>query len=123
MVRSFNRNETKTMDARYMKQQEAIKEVCRDLNLIVYYPNYHADKKDNNTVIIYTKEGHEFNEKLSKWASVDDEKGRVCCLENTNSNGMFDLNWMNHGKINMRYANEKEQIEKFIKECLANFKG
>lgn len=116
----INRNNMKTMDSRYVRQQKIIKEVCESMNLVVYYPNYHADKRDNNTVIIYTKEGNEYNNNIPKWASVDDEKGRVCSLENSDVNGMFDLNWMNHGKIDMRCINEKEQIEKFIEKCLSN---
>lgn len=122
MERKYNRNETKIMDSKYVKQQNAIRKICRDLNLVVYYPNYHADKKDNNTVIIYTKEGHEYNETLSSYASVNDEKGRVCTFENTDVNGMFDMNWMNHGSIDMRGINSEEKIEEFIKKCLANQK-
>lgn len=119
MPKKYNRNEVTLSDPRYTQQQNAIKEVCKNLNLVPYYPNYHATKEDTNTVIIYTKEGHEYNEKnLSDDASVDDEKGRVCCLENTDINGLFDLNFMNRGKIDMRGVNPHEKIEGFIKSCL-----
>ncbi len=117
-----NRNVIVIIDPRYERQQSIIKEVCRELNLVVFYPSYHADKTDKNSVIIYTREGEEYNKTLPAYASVDDEKGRVCEFENSDANGLFDLDWMNHGTIDLRRSYEtKEKIEKFIKERLERY--
>lgn len=113
----MNRNFKTELDHKYMQQQQAIKEVCNELGLIAYYPNYHADKTDKNTVIIYTKEGHEHNEKFNI-SSVDDEKGRICSFQNTDINGQFDTNFMNYGKIDFRGKNAKEILKSHITQAL-----
>lgn len=110
----MNKNYNTTLSVQYQRQQEAIKEICKELNLIVYYPNYHADKIDNNTVLIYTLEAHEYNKKLPEWASNSEYKPYVCHFENSDINGHFDLNWLNHGSIDCRGINEKERIENYI---------
>lgn len=114
----MNRNYITELDYNYRIQQQAIKELCNELGLVVYYPDYHADKTDKNTVIIYTKEGHKYNETLSKYASVDEEKGRICSFQNTDINGHFDTSFMNYGKIDFRTGNTKEILRKYIEEAL-----
>jgi len=100
--RKINRNMTpEAMDSRYTRQQEIINKVCEELGLVVFRPDYHADTTDNNTVIIYAKEGHAYNETLSN-PSVDEEKGRVCALENTDVNNRFDLDYINCGTLDTR---------------------
>lgn len=118
---SKNRNIISYLDNRYMEQQTAIKEVCKELNLVAFYPNYHADKRDCNTVIVYTKN--------------DD---RVCSFENTDINGLFDLNYMNRGKLKLGIesmlgpentikeiiisgSHAKKVIKAYIEECLAKY--
>ncbi|MDF2950569.1 MAG: hypothetical protein K0S18_152 [Anaerocolumna sp.] len=118
----MNRNYTTNLDLNYKKQQQVIKEICNELNLVVFYPDYHADKKDNNTVMIYTHESNEYNNKLPKDANNDQYKDYVCFLENTDLNGMFSLSYMNHGKIDLRgYNTEKEKIKDFISQKLEEY--
>lgn len=105
----------------YMSQQETIKAVCTELGLVVYYPNYHGDKNDDNTVIIYTKKGHEFNKTLPYWARSEQEQGYVCHLENTDINGRFDLGWLNRGKVDLRGLDERAKIKAFIQSNLDNY--
>lgn len=115
----MNRNYTEVLDHKYKIQQQAIKDTCKELNLIAYYPSYHADKTDKNTVIIYTKEGHKYNESLPDNASVNEEKGRVCEFENTDINGNFDTNFMNYGKMDFRGIRDiKDIIKEYIKNAL-----
>lgn len=115
----MNRNYTEVLDHKYKIQQQAIKDTCEELNLIAYYPSYHADKTDKNTVIIYTKDGDEYNKTLHNNASVDEEKGRVCEFENTDINGHFDTDFMNYGKLDFRSMKDaKEIIKTYIENAL-----
>lgn len=115
-------NRNKIMNPQYVRQQEAIKEICAELGLVAYYPNYHADKNDKNSVLIYTKEAHEYNQKLPQWASSSENKPYVCHFENTDVNGFFDLNWMNYGKVDCRCGTDvKEKIRAFIVSNLEKY--
>ena len=116
----MNKNYQVTLDIRYKRQQEAIKEVCKDLNLIAFYPNYHADKTDNNTVLIYTQDAHEYNRILPEYARNEEYKPCLCYFENTDINGHFSLNWLCKGKIDCRGINEKERIKNYIIQKLEN---
>jgi len=99
----------------YQIQQREIKKACDELDLIVFYPNYHADKTDKCTVLIYTKENHNFNNKLPYYASNDEYKSYICSFENSDINGNFDFNFMNHGKLDLRkYNSEKTVIKDYI---------
>lgn len=109
----MNRNYKTVMDATYVEQQEAIKSICEELGLILFRPNYHADKTDCNTVMIYTKEADEFNKTLPSWASNDEYAKPVCYLENTDCNGHFDLNFFNRGKVDCR-CNMRNNLKAFI---------
>jgi len=116
----MNKNYQVTLSIQYKRQQEAIKEICKELNLIAYYPNYHADKQDKNTVLIYTPEARDYNKTLPEWAGNDQYKPYVCHFENSDINGHFDLNWLNHGSIDCRGINEKEKIKNYIIQKLEN---
>ncbi len=110
-------NRNLSIDVRYKMQQEAIKEVCEELGLVAFYPNYHSKDRDCNTVLVYTQEAHKFNEALPYYASYNEYAPYICSFENTNCNGWFDLNWLNHGKIDCR-DNVKAKIKAFIEASL-----
>lgn len=121
MKQKQNRNLETTMNWHYTQQQQAIKEICNELELILYYPNYHALDRDYNTVMIYTKEAHEHNKELEKkWAKYgmhpleEEYKRHICYLENTDANGHFSYEFMNHGKIDVRGLYYKEKIKEFV---------
>ena len=121
MRQKRNRNLETTMNWHYTEQQKAIREICDELGLVLYYPNYHALDRDCNTVMIYTKEAHKYNKELEKkWAKYgmhplnEEYQGYICCLENTNVNGHFSYDFMNHGKIDVRGLHFKEKIKEFI---------
>ena len=118
----MNRNLKSELDHNYRTQQQAIKEICNELNLVAYYPNYHADKTDKNTVIIYTKEGHEYNETLPDNAHVEDEKGRICEFENSDINGHFNTAFMNFGRLDFRgLTDTKEILKNYISAALIRY--
>jgi hypothetical protein len=103
-----------TSNVNYKIQQAAIKEICEELKLIPFYPNYHGDKQNKNTVLIYTPENHEYNKKLPEWASQNEYEPYVCHLENSDINGNFNFGFMNHGKLDIRGLNVKEKIKEYI---------
>jgi len=116
----MNKNYQSTLHPNYKRQQEAIKEICQELNLIVYYPNYHADTQDKNTVLVYTPEAHEYNKQLPEWASNDQYKPYICSFENSDINGNFSLDWLNFGAIDCRGIHEKEKIKSYILSKINN---
>ena len=109
-------------DFRYKKQQKTIKEVCKELNLIPYYPDYHAKKRDNNTVLIYTQEAAKHNKNRLAWQKDwrENEYPYLCSFENSDVNGMFDINFMNYGTLDLRGINEKEKIKNYLLSKLKN---
>lgn len=106
-------NRNMRLNPQYVYQQDAIKETCVGLGLVAFYPYYHADRTDKNTVLVYTREANDYNEKLPPWVPSSDYKPYVCFFENTDANGLYDLNWMNHGTIDCR-TNAREKIRDFI---------
>lgn len=112
-----SRNIKTVVNEDYLFQQKIISEVCENLGLVAYKPDYHGDSRDCNTVIIYTKEGHEYNEKNNP-AYVAEEQGRICSLENTDINGIFDMDYMCRGKIKCHTLHFKENLYRYIKNFL-----
>ena len=72
----MNKNYTSELNINYKMQQQAIKEICEELNLIVFYPDYHADKTDKNTVLIYKQ-------------NATENDPYICHFENTDINNNF----------------------------------
>lgn len=121
MKHKQNRNLETTMNWHYTQQQQAIKEICNELGLILYYPNYHALDRDCNTVMIYTKEAHEYNKELEKSGGKygmhplnEEYKKYICYLENTDVNHHFSYEFMNSGRIDIRGLYYKEKIKEFV---------
>ena len=118
----MNKNTYAYINPVYRGQQEAIKEICNELNLIVFYPNYHAVGNDNNTVMIYTPEANEYNKNLPIGSSNKDYKKYVCFFENTDLNGKLNYAFMNHGQIDLRgLTPAKDKIKAFILQELEKY--
>ena len=113
----MNKNYQSYLHPDYERQQQVIKEICEELDLVAYYPNYHADKQDKNTVLVYTKEANDYNKTLPNWAWNEQYKPYVCHFENSDINGNFSLDWLNHGNIDCRGINEVD----FLKEKIKNY--
>ena len=120
-----NKKQTMKSNYRYIKQQTAINNACRKYGLIAFRPSYHAEENDCNTVLIYTAEAHKYNTELDReyknkygiYPDNSEYKQYILSLENTDKNGMFDFDFMNHGKIDLRGIHEEENIEKVIREA------
>ena len=100
----YNRNRVTILDPRYTQQQTAIKEACEALGLKAFYPNYHAAKNDDNTVLIYTQEDFDHNAEMDKYEREhgyrpQEDKKHICWFENTDINGQFSLNFLNRGGL------------------------
>lgn len=107
------------------QQQNLITNVCQRLGAVAFRPNYHGDSKDANTVMCYFKEDEEYNRELDrKYEWLPDEnmhKKPFFTFQNTDCNGMFDMNWANHGSIDLRSMLKWQEIlEGAI--CLAFYK-
>lgn len=110
-------NRNTHLNYQYTEQQQWIKNICSKLNVVAYYPNYHADKNDANTVLIYSKENHEFNRQLDRKNDyITESKPYILSLQNTDINGRFDLNFMNHGQLDLRGSKAQEQLQTFIQQ-------
>ena len=113
----YNRNRLVTFDPRYVQQQRVLKEVCDDLGLVPFYPNYHASAKDNNTVLIYTKEAAEHNSKIDQFEKEhgyrpEEDMPQVCYLENTDLNGQFSLGFFNRARLVVVGLDDRQLKEK-----------
>lgn len=117
-------NQRIVTDSRYTRHMNEIREVCKELDVVMCKPNYHCEKRDGGTVLLYTKEDHEFNKLLPEWASNSDYKHFFWCFEHTDRNGMIDFNFGNHGTLDLRGLNDVDELRKsilkayiYIREC------
>ena len=117
------------LDPFYVETQETLHDVCRELGLQCFYPDYHAKDHDCNTVLIYTKEDADYNYgldlKLLEGEFIPDSsyKKPVCSLENTDHNGHFNLHYFNHGAKELHWDSIESDIKIFLRGRLADFKS
>lgn len=115
-----NRNIQVSVNPQYEAQQRALREICDELGLVYYLPDYHAMDGDKNTVLVYSKEAASFNEALDicekdMGISIPSEKYRMhfFAFENSDANGLFDMSFANHGSIDLR-GDSKAALEAAI---------
>lgn len=97
-------------EERYRSQMQAIREEAKELGVIVYLPSYHRTRGDQNTVLLYLPEDDAFNKDLDqkgawKYAPTEAEAGYrpyFWHLENTDRNGMYNIQFANHGMLDLR---------------------
>ena len=122
-------------DVKYTQQQKAIDEIAAKLGVVAYRPDYHGKKGDKNTVLFYTKEDEKHNRKVDRQpvhysrSEARDRKMDVngdCVyrdhfwsFENSDANGQFDMDFANHGKLNLKALDWKTRLEGNIKFTLA----
>lgn len=107
----------------YERQQRYLNEIAQKLGVVCYRPNYHAKSGDKNTVLLYTKENHEYNSKLPDWASNEEYRPYFWSFENTDANGIESYQFANHGRIDLRGLKEQETLEAEIVKALDKFKA
>lgn len=116
----YNRNRIEFLDTKYVAQQRAIKTVCNELGLVAYLPSYHAAKDDPNTVLVYSKFAADHNFKMdcceaSLGYRPEKNMPYICWLENSDINGMFDLDFMCYGALDLRVSNYEDKLRAYIK--------
>ena len=118
---------------RYLEQQRAIDRIAAKLGVVAFYPDYHRDKGDKNTVLLYTKEDEMHNREVDRQSRdyvvytrseaqdrpyhIDDKyiyHDHFWSFENSDKNGHMDYGFGNYGKLDLRgpdwYAALEESI-------------
>lgn len=120
---------------RYYEQQKAIYEIAAKLGVVAYPPDYHGDDRDKNTVLLYLPDDAEYNRKVdrqpvrysrseAKDMQIDVNSGCVYrdhfwSFENSDVNNLYDLDFANFGKVDLRGPRWKEVLEGHIRFALA----
>lgn len=135
-------NYPRTEDHRYTEQQQWFDLVAAKLGVVCYRPDYHADDRDANTVMFYTKEDAEHNRKVDrqptrftrseaadrkKFSKIDipDEyvwRDPFWTFENTDVNGHLDYGFGNFGRLDLRGRDWRERLEGAILLAMARKK-
>lgn len=102
----------------YLNQQQVIRETCKELELIAFYPDYHGEERDKNTVLVYTPSDHIYNLELEKQGCWDTNKYRkpIFTFENSDANGSGDYGFANFGRLDLR-GNRYYQVIKGAIRC------
>ena len=120
---------------RYGEQQKWFDQVAAKLGVVCYRPDYHADSRDANTVLFYTKEDAEHNREVDrqpihytqseardrkKYSKIDipDEyvwHDHFWSFENTDVNGHLSYDFGNYGKLDLRGSNWRDVLEGSIR--------
>lgn len=131
---------TKTiMEPRYEAQQSALNEIAARLGIVAYRPEYHGEKRDANTVLFYTPEDEAHNRavdradtRYTRSEAVDLKKRGIeipeqyvyrdhfWSFENTDWNGIENLDYANHGRLDLREFGWEKKLEGSIRLALAS---
>lgn len=119
-----NRNYGQNVDTRYKRQQKLLNQIAEELGVVAYRPDYHAQDRDCNTVLFYTKEDAEFNRDLEIIGdSFTPYKQQFWWFQNTDKNGWYDLDFANHGTIDLRPLDTYNILRQQIEKALAKHTG
>lgn len=109
------------IDHKRQAQRIVIDRVAKDLGVVAFRPDYYAKDGDKNTVLFYTKDDHKKNVELErsgemitsyeahtqgwKCKGIEDkvERPYFFWFENSDVNGMFDMDYANYGKLRLVY--------------------
>lgn len=132
-------------DYRYREQQTFLKELSQRHGLVAFRPEYHAHKRDCNTVLIYLAEDEEHNRMVDQQPfsytssearyfekrlkrTIDEKyvyRDFIFAFENTDINGQLNYGFANYGRLDLRGRDWKEILENAIlaaKEARLNAK-
>lgn len=135
----MNYEQMERRDYRYAQQQSWFDHVANKLGVVCYRPDYHADARDANTVLFYTKEDAEHNRKVDrqptrytrgeaadrrKYSKIEipDEyvwRDYFWSFENTDVNGHLDYRFGNFGRLNLSGSNWQDVLEGSIRFAFA----
>ena len=78
-----------SINSNYTRRQQAVYDVCNELGLEAFRPDYHGKKGDGGTMLIYTKD-------------TGNGIKQICYFESTDVNGNIDFGFLNRGDIDLR---------------------
>lgn len=105
----------------YREQQKFLNEVAERLGVVCFRPEYHAKTRDKNTVLFYTKADDRRCRELDRQGVACDNPiypRHFWSFENSDRNGMFDFNFANFGKLDLRGFRWREALEGDIRIAL-----
>lgn len=119
----------------YMEQQTALDEIAAKLGVVAYRPDYHGDDRDKNTVLLYLPDDAAYNRKVDRQPvrysrseakdmhiDVNSEcvyRDHFWSFENSGVSNLYDLDFANFGKVNLRGPRWKIALEGHIRFALA----
>lgn len=129
-------------DHRYREQQEFLNHLAVKHGFATYRPTYHAAPRDKNTVLLYTLDDEKHNRHVDSqpvtysrseaahrmeyggFVIADDciYRDPFFSFENTDANGMFDTQFVNFGKIDLRGTEWRDRLEGAIMLALTRKK-
>lgn len=120
-------------DPKYLEQQKTLDEIAEKLGVVCLRPSCHANKRDLNTVLFYTKEDDAYN----RAAAEQDAQGfghevatrqipdanhtyrrPFWSFENTDQDGRGSLDFANRGTVDLRTTRWKEALEGHVRLAL-----
>lgn len=105
----------------YREQQKFLNEVAERLGVVCFRPEYHAKTRDKNTVLFYTKDDDRRCRELDRQGVRCDDPSyprHFWSFENSDRNGLFDFNFVNFGKLDLRGSRWREILEGDIRIAL-----
>lgn len=126
-----NRNYSMSADPRYAKQQQVLRATAAELGVVMYLPDYHAQPAtrnssgDANTVLFYSQTAAEecrrldAKERAGGYIPSSAYPMYFWCFQNTDCNGRFDLNFGNHGSLDLRGLHASEVLAKALRDAWA----
>lgn len=106
---------------RYAEQQRFFNEVAARLGVVCFRPTYHAKRGDKNTVLFYTKADDSRCRDLDSRGVPCDAPGyprQFWSFENSDRNGLLDLNFGNFGQLDLGGPRWREVLEGEIRIAL-----
>lgn len=110
---------------KYKRQKAALEDIAKELGVTVFYPGYHAQGNNKNTVLLYLPEDAAHNDALDRdgkyLLSEDFYHPYFFAFENSDVNGNMSLDFANHGSIDLRGLNWKDVLKGKILEAKNKF--
>lgn len=92
------------------EQQEFLDALADEYGVVAYRPSYFGKDHDGYTVLFYSKEDEEFNEKVDKEGG-NNYRTQFWSFDNTDHNGFVSPRFANYGSIFLGSLYWKEEVE------------
>lgn len=110
---------------RYQNLMRLIFQLAKENGLVVFFPDYHWQEGDPNTVLLYTPDDAEYNhqmdvDSIKNGMYVTEEMYRrpVWTFQSTDQNGLFSYEFANFGALDLRIGKAEQSIREAIKTAI-----